>query len=466
MKDNYNLTKGSIFTKLLMVSLPVMLTSLVQMAYNLTDLFWLGQVSGDAVASAGFAGFFTWLGAAVVLLVRIGTEVRVSQRVGRGFYDDAKVYAKTGIQLEFLFGLLYAAILFVFADQWINFYSIESSVVHAGAVSYLRIVSIGMTFYLLNPVFSASLNGTGNTLWPFIISFIGLALNMILDPILILGFDLGVEGAAIATVIAQISVSVIFILYFRFRDSILTKAKYFSKIDPGKAKDILRLGMPAAIQSALFTLIAMVIARIVEDVSIGSSANAAQKIGSQIESLSWLVAGGISTALGAFVGQNYGAEKYQRVLKGVRYSFLSMVAYGVVITGFLYLGAEFLFSIFIPKEPDTILIGTDYLRILAISQIFMIIEAVIGGAFNGLGKTVPQSIVGIVFNALRIPGAWILSSYMGLNGIWWAISLSSVLKGIVLAVWFKLYVRKTKLHQKADVEDLDINSLNGDMLLQ
>ena len=163
---------------------------------------------------------------------------------------------------------------------------------------------------------------------------------MILDPILILKFDMGVEGAAIATITSQITVTIIFLFYFKIRDSILSKAKYISKINITKMKDILRLGIPAAVQSALFTFIAMYIARIVEEASVGSSANAVQKIGSQIEALSWLVAGGLATALGAFVGQNYGAEQFSRVFKGIRISLITMISYGVVITGFMYFGSE------------------------------------------------------------------------------------------------------------------------------
>jgi putative MATE family efflux protein len=434
-------------------------TSLVQMAYNLTDLFWLGRVSEDAVASAGFAGFFAWLGAAVMLLIRIGTEVRVAQQVGRGNLEVAKVYAKTGIQLEFLFGLAYALSLYFYAETWIGFFSIDTEVVRIGAVAFLKILSFGMVFYLLNPVFSAALNGTGNTLWPFLISAVGLVLNMILDPLFILKFNWGLEGAAYATIIAQISVTLIFLVYFKFRHSILSKVNYLSKLDFSKAKDILRLGIPAAIQSAFFTFIAMFLARIVEDTGVGSTANAVQKIGSQIESLSWLVAGGIATALGTFVGQNYGAEQFSRVFKGIRYAFLSTVVYGLCITGLLYFGAEFLFKIFIPNEPTTLALGKSYLQILAFSQVFMVVESIIGGAFNGMGKTVPQSVTGIIFNLLRIPMAIVFNHYYGLNGIWAAISLSSILKGIVIMIWFKLYVRKTKLNEREDriLEKKDFN---------
>ena len=126
MKDKYILTEGNILRQLIFVSLPVMGTSLVQMAYNLTDLFWLGRVGDEAVSSAGFGGYFIWLAAALVLLVRIGTEVRVSQRTGAGSHAEAREYAKTGVQLITIFSFIYGAIMFASSEILLSFFNIDS----------------------------------------------------------------------------------------------------------------------------------------------------------------------------------------------------------------------------------------------------------------------------------------------------------------------------------------------------
>lgn len=463
INDKYNLTRGDILPQLFKVSLPVMLTSFMQMAYNLTDLFWLGRATGNEdlntgmIASAGFGGFFTWLGVAVFILVKIGTEVYVSQSIGRKDENSARIYARTGVQLEVIFALIYAIIIFLFARFWIDLFNIKEIDVYHNAVLYLRIISFGLVFYLLNPVFSATLNGTGNTKIPFIISATGLVLNMVLDPLLIIVFHLDIKGAAIATVISQFTVSFIFVIYFYSKNTLLSKAHFFKGIDKDKAKAILRLGFPVAIQSALFTFISMYIAGMVAPYN--KSANAVQKIGSQIESLSWLVAGGFQTALGTFVGQNYGANQPKRVLKGIRYSLISMTIYGVFISIFMFFQAEGIFNIF-TNDHETIIRGIDYLHILAFSQLFMIIESLIGGAFNGLGKTIPQSIVSLVFNALRIPMAYFFIRYYGLNGIWIGISISSVFKGVVIYIWFKLYIRKSHIFKNIDLS----NDLTNDKI--
>lgn len=146
--------------------------------------------------------------------------------------------------------------------------------------------------------------------------------------------------------------------------------------------------------------------------------------------------------MSSFVGQNYGAKKWGRVFRGYFIGISIMSVIGIITSLLLIFAARPLFSIFI-KEEETIRYGIVYLQILGISQLFMCIESTTAGAFNGLGMTIPPSVVGIVFNVLRIPAALILSSTsLGLNGVWWAISISSIFKGIVLVSCYMLMLKK------------------------
>ena len=162
-------------------------------------------------------------------MIRIGTEVGVSQSIGREDINSARSFAKTGVQLEFIFALIYSIVIFSFASYWVSLFNLPEKEVYDNAVIYLRITSLGYIFYLLNPIFSATLNGTGKTIIPFFISGLGLLLNIGLDPLFIIDLRLGVAGAAIATVIAQIFVFVVFILYFNFNKTLLKDAKYLIK---------------------------------------------------------------------------------------------------------------------------------------------------------------------------------------------------------------------------------------------
>jgi putative MATE family efflux protein len=438
-KTNY-LTEGSIVRAMFKLALPIMGTSFIQVAYNMTDMIWVGRVGSRAVASVGTAGFFMWMAMAFILIPKIGAEVGVAQSVGRRDMAEAKAYIKHSIQMIVCLALFYASIMIIFRWPLIGFFNLGEADIVKNAVTYLVIISCGLPFNFMNPVFSAIFNGYGESRTPFIINMVGLALNMLLDPLLILGIGpfprMEVAGAAIATVIAQAVVTSIFIIMAAKRTELFSGLGLFKAPDMGLIRRIVKLGFPAALQSGLFTGFAMIIARIIAQ--WGPIPIAVQKVGSQIESISWMTAGGFQTAMAAFTGQNFGAKKWSRVFRGYQVGMAIMSTIGILAAVVMIFASRPLFSIFIPEE-ETIRYGIVYLRILGLSQLFMCIESTSAGAFNGLGKTVPPSIVGITFNALRIPAALILSSTsLGLNGVWWAISMSSILKGAVLTAWYMI----------------------------
>ncbi|MCL2065189.1 MAG: MATE family efflux transporter [Candidatus Cloacimonetes bacterium] len=447
MKYKIDLTTGNIALKLTKVSLPIMFTSFIQMAYQLTDMFWVGRLGSGAVAAIGSAGFFGWLGMSIAFMAKIGTEVCIAQAAGRNDQESVKNYMINGLGLAVLLTSIYASLIFIFAPSLINFFNLGTDVNSynptSNAISYLRIISFGMVLTFTHPTFSAIYNGLGKTKLPFYIMSTGLLCNMVLDPLLIFGIGpfpkMGVQGAAIATVIAQILVTTQFVLSIKKNFDFIKGVKCFFNISKEYYLKIMKIGFPPSIQSALFAIIAILIARIISQ--WGPIPIAVQRIGSQIEALAWMTAGGFSTALSAFVGQNYGAGLNKRVWEGYLTAFSIMSGIGIFVSLLLYIFPEFLFSIFV-KEADTIHQGIVYLKILAYSQLFMCIEIMTQGAFNGLGKSMPPSIVGITFNILRIPTAIILSGIIGLNGIWWSISGSSIFKGVILVIWFVLFYQK------------------------
>lgn len=442
MSRTYDLTQGSILQALTRLAIPIIATSFVQMAYNLTDMIWVGRVGSGAVAAVGTAGFFTWLANAIILIPKVGAEVGVAQAIGRKDIADAKSYIRHSLQLIVLLSVLYGIGLVVFRHPLVGFYRLGESI-ESAARTYLVIVSLGMVFFAINPIFTAIFNGSGDSTTPFRINVIGLVMNIILDPLLIFGLGpiprLGTAGAAIATVIAQLIVTLVFVWEAKKRPELFAGLNLRSKPDRPHLKRIVNLGFPVALQSGFFTLIAMAIARILAQ--WGPLPIAVQQVGSQIESISWMTAGGFQTAMSAFIGQNYGAKKWERVSKGYFVGLGIVSILGLFATFLLIFGARPLFSLFIPEQ-EAIAHGVVYLRILGVSQLFMCIEIVTAGAFIGHGKTFPPSIVGIGFNLLRIPMALILSTTsLGLDGVWWAISISSIFKGLVLSAWHLGYLR-------------------------
>lgn len=438
-----NLTEGGILKKLVILALPIMGTSLIQMAYNLTDMIWIGVLGSRAVTAIGTAGFFTWFAFAFITIPQIGAAVGVAQSVGRKDSDETRNYIRHSIQINIVFAIMYGIIMILFRRNLIGFFNINGEDIVGMAESYLLIVSTGMVFFFLPPVLTAIFNGHGDSKTPFIINTIGLMVNIILDPLLILGVGpfpkLEVAGAATATIIAQFVVTTVYIVVIRKRTDFFKEINFLQKPDWNHVGRIVKFGLPVSLQSGAFTFIAMIIARILS--RWGATTIAVQSVGSQIESISWMTAGGFQTALSAFVGQNFGAKKWDRIYKGYFTAVGIISIIGIVTSSLLIFLPGPIFSIFI-REQEVIRDGIIYLRILGMSQFFMCIEITTAGAFNGLGKTIPPSLVGVVFNALRIPGALLLSLFLGLEGVWWSVSLSSILKGLILTSWFIIFLRR------------------------
>lgn len=437
MKQKVNLLEGSIAGGLAKLALPIMGTSLIQMAYNMTDMIWIGRISSAAVAAVGAAGMYMWLSNGFSILARMGGQVLMGQAMGAGNEEKARNYARAALQMGVVFGILYGLVAVLGNGPLIGFFNLNSENVIRDARWYLMITCGGIVFNFLNQIFTGLLTAMGNSVVTFRSTTIGLVVNLFLDPVLIFGVGpfpvMGAAGAAVATVFAQVIVFVLYVISIRNEQMIFKNLHVFSRTPVYYFKEIVSVGLPTAVQSIIFTGISMLIARIIA--GWGDAAVAVQKVGSQIESISWMTAEGFGSAVNAFTAQNYGAGRKDRVKKGYHTALKIVLAWGCFTTFVLMVFPETLFKIFI-TEADVIPMGVDYLRILAVSQLFMCTEATAAGTFQGLGKTMQPSLIGIVFNALRIPMALALgATVLGLNGIWWSISISSILKGIILPVW-------------------------------
>lgn len=433
-----DLTTGSISKGLWSMAIPLITASFVQMAYNATDMIWLGRLGRESVAAVGVAGFFTWLCNALAFITKIGAEVSIAQSIGSRHLRRARVFANQAAQLSSIIGLVYAFAICLCADWIVGLFKLDATT-SAMAADYLRMVSPGIFFLFNADTYCGLYNGQGDSKTPFKIISIGLICNIILDPALIYGVGfipaMGTRGAAIATTLSQLVVFAIFIHKLFVRTSPLGKLYFFAPLRKLFTLRITALGLPASMQSALFAMFSMTLGTMAA--RWGAIGVAVQSVGAQIEAITWMTAAGFSTALASFVGQNYGAGNYSRIRQGYRYTLKLAGSISLAASILFLLFSQELFAIFV-KDSETIQAGSAYLKILAISQIFMAIESVTAGAFNGTGRTTPPAIVGIILTGARIPLAlWLISiPVFGLNGIWWSITISSILKGVVLVGWY------------------------------
>lgn len=450
MKQRLNLLEGPIASTLAKLAFPIMGTSLIQMAYNLTDMIWIGRVSSNAVAAVGAAGMYMWLANGLATIPRMGGQVKTAHALGAGESRQAAEFGKAALHMGLVLIVLCTLIFTVFHKGLIGFFRLNQENVIQDARTYLVIVGFGLVFSFLNQIFTGLFTAMGNSIVTFRSTTVGLAANIILDPVFIFGFGpvprLGVAGAALATVLAQAIVCGMFLLTIAKEKTLFGNIRILSKSHWEHWRDIGKIGLPIAVQSTIFSSLSMIIARIIA--GWGDAAVAVQKVGSQIESISWMTADGFATAVNAFIAQNHGARKKERIRKGFRTAIGLMVVWGLFTTTVLLVFPEAIFRIFI-TEKELLPMGVDYLRILGISQLFMCMEITCAGAFQGLGKPMVPTVAGILGNGARIPMALLFSATaLGLNGIWWSISVSSIAKGLIVSAWFLVVLRK---YMKMDV---------------
>ena len=318
-------------------------------------------------------------------------------------------------------------------------------------ISYFRIILIGSTVTVCNNFAMTLLRCVGNSRVPLIAMILSSIINVILDVLFVFPGKMGVSGAALATVLAQVIVTMIMLfgVILQKKENVLKGLRLFVKIPLEYVQGICKIGIPTALQGMVYCFISMVLTRMVA--GFGPEAIATQRVGGQIESISWNTADGFGAAMNAFIGQNYGAGKTERVKKGYRASLCTVGIWGILITLVFVVVPVPIASVFF-HEKTAIATAVDYLIIVGYSEAFLCVELMTVGALSGLGRTRLCSVISIVFTSLRIPLAIILSSgVLGILGIWWALTTTTMMKGIIFTCAFFIIMRKMTDAQRTDI---------------
>jgi len=427
------------------LAIPIMASSFLGTLYNITDMAWIGLLGSKAVAGVGVGGMFTWFSQGLAAMARMGGQVQVAQCIGRGEKRKSTWFCTGGGAVGCFYGDgICASVACVYETDGRIFPARRCGGTCSGHVLYKDCMWVDC-FSFMTLTLTGIYTAQGDSKTPFLANLIGLVTNMILDPVLILGPGpfpkLGVTGAAIATVTAQAIVMSIMALavIIRKKENVLKGIHLLAKIPREYLGGICRIGIPTAVQGMAYCAISMVLTRMVS--GYGAEAVATQRVGGQIESISWNTADGFAAALNAFIAQNYGAGKMDRVKKGYRASLWTVGIWGILITFAFVCFPRPIAEIFF-HEPKAITTAVGYLIIIGFSEAFMCVELTTVGALSGLGRTKLCSIISITFTSARIPLAIILGGLMGLSGIWWALSATSIVKGIIFTCTFFWITRK------------------------
>lgn len=436
-----DLTQGPFKQQLVKLAAPIIGTSFIQIAYTFTDMAWVGHLGSKQLAAISTAGILCWLASTFGILTKVGAETFVAQALGAGNTELAKRYVKHNTTLAVLFALALIILFALFGGPILSLYKLENYIFSLSK-NYLHLVMIGFFPAFINFALTGSYNASGYSNTPFRINAIGLVANMVLDPLFIYVAKLGTNGAAIATVISQTIVLLIFLRELRYGKKLLGGGfTLLGKLQRTETIKILRFGLPITLLSALFSIISYIMSTI--------AARAGSHIGvvvittgGQLEAISWNTSDGLRTALTTFVAQNYAAGKRNRIWAGYRFILGISVVLGLIATIFYIFCGEALFSL-ITNDPLAYTEGGRYFRISGLTQIFMMAEITTQGLFYGTARSFIPSAISIVGNLLRIPFAlWLLSLGWGLTGIWIVISASAFIKGVVSLLFLPYLKRK------------------------
>jgi putative MATE family efflux protein len=410
------------------------------MIFGLVDIWWVGKLGAEQLAGVSAASFLVWALESVAMLVSTGVNALVARYIGAKENEKANLVIGQAIILATIIALSSTAFGLILQKAAFTKMGLEGVVLDA-ALDYMNVILYGIITIFLAFTLDAAFRGMGDTKTPLKIISVALTLNMILDPLLIFGYgpipQMGAQGAALATIIAH--ALIVFWaaallrkreIHFRFRNE---NNKFY---DWGVMWRLTKIGAPVAVNGFLFSLSYMALTRIIT--GFGSGALAAIGIGHRIEGLSYNIAVGFSFAAATLIGQNLGANKPERAEKAVWLNilYISIFLAGACAIFFFYGGYIFRFFI---NDPEVIAEGVTYLKIIAIFEIFLGFEIVLEGAFGGAGDTMPPMLISVPLTWARIPLAIFLAHNMGMGsvGVWWAISITTGLKGILLAVWFR-----------------------------
>jgi len=445
--DKSDLTSGNITRNIFYLAWPAVASMFLGTFFSIADAFWVGKLGATSLAAVISSTFVIWIIYSLASIISIGVVALVARSMGAKDPAQAAYISKQA----FLFSIISSAFLtivgIILTPQFFNLMGTEKEVTLLGT-KYLRIIFLGALFFFLIDTLSGVFRASGDTKTPLRVALIAMGFNILLDPLLIFGLGpfpkMGVVGASIATVVSQILGVMLFKHYIdKGKLPFRLNLKIGSKIDLRTVYKIVKIGTPISVAGIVFSVVYLFLNRITA--LFGTEAIAALGIGNRAESLSYLTSFGFSLAAATLVGQNLGAKKPERAEK----SAWRTVWIVVLITGFIsviFISFPKYISAFFISDEKVIRIAIGYLQILALSQIFMGIEIVLEGAFSGAGNTFPPMVVSVPGSILRIPLAYFLALKLGLGvaGIWWAITLTSIAKGIVLALWFKLGRWKTR----------------------
>lgn len=433
------LTEGSVWKGLAGLAGPMFISTTLQNLQSVIGLFWVGRLGSDAVAALAMSGTVLMMLFPVVMGLSTGTVAVVSRSMGAGNPREASEAGGQSLVVSLACGVVAGVAGWIWAADIARWQGAAGEVARLGT-QYLQISFLGCVTVFLMFIGNSILQASGNTVLPMIAMVITTLLNLVLDPVFIFGLlgmpRLGVEGAALAMVLAQtVGVAIVLRALVKGKSGLQVKwADWQFRLEP--AWRLMKIGIPSSGQMLSRSLMSVVLMRIVA--GCGMAAVAAYGIGVRFHMMAMMPAFVLGNAAAAIVGQNLGAKQPDRAQKvawlATGCGALILLVCAVVLMAF----AAPLIRVF-DDNPEVVHIGRNYLLVVSFFHVFAALSIILGRALQGAGDTVAPMVTTIIgLWGVQIPLALCMARYVtpASDGIWWSIAITLTVNGLMVGAWF------------------------------
>ena len=432
------------------LAVPIMFGMGIQTLYNLVDMIFIGRLGGQAITGIAFNMPLFFLVLGLTMGLGTGVTAAIARFIGEDNKRQADNCAEHAVFMAALISILLSSTGLLFGREILSLFGAEGEILNLGW-EYLHVMCIGMPFMIFSGFFRSILSGEGDMKFPMMVAGLGTVLNIILDPIFIFeldsyggfGFGLGIAGAAMATVISQVVVFLVFIFMLFFKDhSYISFNLNDFKFSTDILWDIIKIGLPASLSMIVMAVGQGVFNKILAHISVETVA--AYQVAGRLDMLVFLPIFSIAASLTTLVGMFYGAKEYEALRFTIRYGIVSALIITIFSSAMVYIFADQVVRFFTEDE-SIVIIAVNFLQIFAFAYPFIAVGITTGRVLQGLGKGLPVLIITIVrVLGISAPLSLFFIFIMGksVEWVWYSMSISTVVAFVIGLTWLFSTIKK------------------------
>lgn len=432
-----NLTEGKILKTMLIFALPMILGNLLQQVYNIADTMVVGRFLGaEALAAVGSAYTLMTFLTSMIIGLCMGSGAVFSIAYGAGNQQELKKSMWVSFVFVGIVTIVMNAAVFIWTKPILRLLQIPEEV-YPLMYQYIRIIFSGILFVFLYNFFASLLRAVGNSVVPLWFLAVSSVLNIILDLWFVAGLGKGVEGAAAATVIAQMAAGIGIAVYTLWRVPVLRIEKQYMRMEKSILNRVMQYSVLTCAQQSVMNFGILMIQGLVN--SFGTVIMAAFAVAVKIDTLAYMPAQEFGNAFSLFVSQNYGARKYERIRKASGMAVKVSVSFCLVISVIVWIFAAPLVEIFLTDpQPAIVNAGVNYLHIEGVFYWGIGCLFLLYGLYRGVEKPVMSLVLTVISLGTRVALAYLLAPMpqFGVNAIWWAIPVGWILADVTGFVYY------------------------------